>query len=142
MLLFKILVDETQTPQSQDFKSTFKQILVCIFLSVRVNLKETFQCETPCMLGRIGILDWISTRNIIDLRCLLPHGFGVNFWEENKLVVAISFHAFLREPNFKILDRSIYYERLLRPTIMGCIFENTGIEPSLQYINIRPLLSD
>ena len=48
MLLFKILVDETQTPQSQDFKSTFKQILVCIFLSVRDNLENTFHCETPC----------------------------------------------------------------------------------------------
>ena len=24
--------------------------LTCIFLSVRVNLKETFQCQTPCMI--------------------------------------------------------------------------------------------
>ena len=48
MLLFFKLVDETQMPQSQDFRTTFKQILACIFLSVRFNSKGTFQCETPC----------------------------------------------------------------------------------------------
>ena len=58
MLLFKILVDETQTPQSQDFKSTFKQILVCIFLSVRDNLENTFHCETPCSTFILKYMKW------------------------------------------------------------------------------------
>ena len=35
--------------QSQDSENTFKQNLTCIFLSVKGNSKETFQCETPCM---------------------------------------------------------------------------------------------
>ena len=35
-------------PLSQNFRTTFKQILVCIFLSVRDNLENTFHCETPC----------------------------------------------------------------------------------------------
>ena len=35
--------------QSQHSKSTIKQNLTCIFLSVRVNLKETFQSEIPCI---------------------------------------------------------------------------------------------
>ena len=34
--------------QSQHFKTTFKQSLTCIILSVRLNSKETFQCKTPC----------------------------------------------------------------------------------------------
>jgi hypothetical protein len=47
MLLFLTLVNETQMPQSQNFKTTFKKILACIsILSVRVNLKNKFQCET------------------------------------------------------------------------------------------------
>ena len=48
MLLFWKLVDETQMPWPQEYTDTFKQNLTCIFLSVRVNSKETFQCETPC----------------------------------------------------------------------------------------------
>mgnify|MGYP001314695173 FL=1 len=40
-------------------------------------------------------------------------------------------------PNVKIVDRSIYYERLLRPTIMGRLFEKFGMEPSLSYIRDR-----
>ena len=35
-------------PWPQEYTDTFKQNLTCIFLSVRFNLKETFQCETPC----------------------------------------------------------------------------------------------
>ena len=35
--------------QAQRSKTTFKQSLTCIFQSVRLNSKETFQCETPCM---------------------------------------------------------------------------------------------
>ena len=50
MLLFWKLVDETQISKPQEYANTFKQTLTCIFLSVRVNLKETFQCETPCMI--------------------------------------------------------------------------------------------
>ena len=34
---------------------TFQQNLTCIFLSVRVNLKETFQCETPCSKKRVNV---------------------------------------------------------------------------------------
>ena len=40
-------------------------------------------------------------------------------------------------PNVKIVDRSIYYERLLRPTIMGRLFEKIGMKPSLSYIQYR-----
>ena len=38
--------------QSHDSISTFEQNLICIFLSVRVNLTSTFQFETPCIVGR------------------------------------------------------------------------------------------
>ena len=44
----KKLVDETQTSKPQKNTDTFKQTLTCLFLSFRVNLKERFQCETPC----------------------------------------------------------------------------------------------
>ena len=49
MLIFRELVDETQISKPQEYTNTFKQNLTCIFLSVRVNSKETFQCETPCI---------------------------------------------------------------------------------------------
>ena len=49
-LIFWKLVNETQISKPQEYTVTFKQNLTCIFLSVRVNLKETFQCETPCIL--------------------------------------------------------------------------------------------
>ena len=45
------------------YTDTFKQNLTCIFLSVRVNLKETFQCETPCSTmtpGDVGV--WLPWR--------------------------------------------------------------------------------
>ena len=48
MLLFWKLVDETQMPQSEDFRTASIQILACIFLSVRDNSKSTFQYEAPC----------------------------------------------------------------------------------------------
>ena len=35
--------------QPQEYTDTFKQNLTCIFQSVRGVLKETFQCETPCI---------------------------------------------------------------------------------------------
>ena len=56
MLLFKKLVDETQMPQSQNFRTAFKQILACIFLSVRDNSNSTFQYETPCI--HIKVARW------------------------------------------------------------------------------------
>ena len=34
--------------KSQDFRTTFKQILACIFLFVRPKLLVTFQYEIPC----------------------------------------------------------------------------------------------
>ena len=48
VLLFWKLVVMPKNIQSQHSKSTFKQNPTCIFLSVRVNLKETFQSEIPC----------------------------------------------------------------------------------------------
>ena len=53
MLLFWKLVDETQISKPQKYTDTFKQNLTCIFLSVRAFLKETFQCETPCINPRL-----------------------------------------------------------------------------------------
>ena len=50
MLLFRKLVDETQISKPKEYTDTFKQTLTCIFQSVRGILKETVQCETPCML--------------------------------------------------------------------------------------------
>ena len=49
MSLFQKLVDETQISQPQEYTETFRQNLTCIFLSVRAILKETVQCETPCV---------------------------------------------------------------------------------------------
>ena len=83
--------------------------------------------------------------------CLAELGFRIELWTGFQqeilfirrvfglisLVISICFHAFLRMPNVKIVDRSIYYERLLRPTIMGCLFQNIGMEPSLKYIQYR-----
>ena len=48
MLFFWKLVNESQMPHTQDFRNTFKQILACIFLSVRVNSKSSFQYEALC----------------------------------------------------------------------------------------------
>ena len=45
---FKKLVVETKISKPQDFRSTFKQILACIFLSVKPKLLVTFQYEIPC----------------------------------------------------------------------------------------------
>ena len=58
MLLFWELVDETQIFKPQ--KHTFRQNLTCIFLSVRAILKETFQCETPCI--QVINLKWHQTK--------------------------------------------------------------------------------
>ena len=46
MRIFGKLVDETQISKPQEYTVTFKQNLTCIFISVRVNLKETFQSIT------------------------------------------------------------------------------------------------
>ena len=53
MLIFLKLVEETQISKPQKYTNTFKQNLTCIFLSLRVNLKETFQCKTPCSLKTV-----------------------------------------------------------------------------------------
>ena len=49
MLLFRKLVDETQISKPQEYTDTFRQIIISIFLSVKAILKETVQCETPCI---------------------------------------------------------------------------------------------
>jgi hypothetical protein len=49
MLLFWKLVDETQISKPKEYTDTFREILTSIFLSVRTILKETVQCETPCI---------------------------------------------------------------------------------------------
>ena len=41
--------------KTQEYTDTFRQNLTCIFLSVRAILKETFQCETPCILFWVKI---------------------------------------------------------------------------------------
>ena len=58
MLLFKRLVDETQMPQSQNFRTAFKQILACIFLSVS-QLKPN-SCMYP-LSERFVIIFFYST---------------------------------------------------------------------------------
>ena len=50
MIIFRKLVGETQNSKPREYSVTFKPNLTCIFLSVRVNSKGTFQCETPCRL--------------------------------------------------------------------------------------------
>ena len=49
MLVFWKLVAETQISKPQEYTDTFRQNLTCIFLSARAILKETVQCETPCI---------------------------------------------------------------------------------------------
>ena len=39
-----------------DFRTKLKNILTCIFLSDRVNSKETFQYETPCTPKIINLM--------------------------------------------------------------------------------------
>ena len=36
-------------PHIQDIRTTLKQILACVFPSVRLNSKRTFQYEIPCI---------------------------------------------------------------------------------------------
>ena len=43
------MVDETQISKPQEYAVTLKQNLTGIFLS-SVILKQTFQCEAPCIL--------------------------------------------------------------------------------------------
>ena len=50
MLLFLKLVDEAKISKPQDLRTTFKQILACIFLSVRPKLLVTFQYEIHCII--------------------------------------------------------------------------------------------
>ena len=47
------LVVIPKIPQSQDFRTTFKQNLTCIFVSVRLNLLLSFHSETPCTESEI-----------------------------------------------------------------------------------------
>ena len=54
-MFLKKLVDETQMPHTQVIRTTFKQILADIFLSVRVNSKRTFQCEIPCSTSLLHV---------------------------------------------------------------------------------------
>ena len=46
---------------------TFRQILTSIFLSVRAILKETVQCETPC----ISAEKHSNIKNVLKIRVLL-----------------------------------------------------------------------
>ena len=49
-----VVMPKNKSPQ--DSKTTLKQNLTCIFVSVRVNSKATLQYGTPCsMSGRIII---------------------------------------------------------------------------------------
>ena len=48
ILLFQELVFETKISKPQDFRTTFKWILACIFLTVRPKLLVTFHYEIPC----------------------------------------------------------------------------------------------
>jgi hypothetical protein len=53
--IFWKLVDETQILYPQEYTDTFKQNLTCIFVSLRAILKETFQCEKPCIKNKESI---------------------------------------------------------------------------------------
>ena len=49
------LVVILKIPQSQDFRTTFKQSLTCIFLSVTLYLLLSVHTQTPCHTGHIEV---------------------------------------------------------------------------------------
>ena len=51
MLLFWKLVLIIKMSTSQDFKTTFKYNLTCVFLSLRAQLKKPLCPRTPCIMG-------------------------------------------------------------------------------------------
>jgi hypothetical protein len=57
MLLFLKLVDEAKISKPQDLRTTFKQILACIFLSVIPKLLVTFQYEIPCIVKAHAVVE-------------------------------------------------------------------------------------
>ena len=61
MLLFWKLVLIIKMSTSQDFKTTFKYNLTCIFLSVRAQLKKPLCPRTPCGMYLIFLINhWIE----------------------------------------------------------------------------------
>ena len=65
-LLFWKLVLTIKMSISQDFKTTFKYNLTCIFLSLRAKLKNTLQCETPCTYILMKS-NWIKNSSTVQL---------------------------------------------------------------------------
>ena len=60
MLIFWKLVDETQMSKPQNIKTTFKQNITCIFLSIRLKLLLSVHCETPCITSYSSKTDTIA----------------------------------------------------------------------------------
>ena len=55
MLLFWKLVLIIKMSTSQDFKTTFKYNLTCIFLSLRAQLKKPLCPRTPCIWAKVKL---------------------------------------------------------------------------------------
>ena len=49
----------------------------------------------------------------------------------------IALHALFRMPNVKVLDRTIYYQRFLRQTVLGRFLEFCYLSPDFQIIHNR-----
>ena len=88
--------------QSQNSKITFVQNLTCIFLFVRPNLRETFQCLTPCKYVRtLMIWDgidnlWCHFCRLYKKRCIINfHGWIVS-GIKSKQPVYLFFSCFLK----------------------------------------------
>ena len=95
---------ETQISQPQEYTDAFKQNLTCIFLSVRAILKETFQCETPCMYKNNHALsssiknDFITLWNVDSSE---QHQFKLTILDDGALCHAKHIKQSFRSPTFR-----------------------------------------
>ena len=88
------------------FNLLYYQINYLLFLIVNLCLAELAVWDISNRT-----LDWISTRNIIHSTCLFLM----------TLVISICFHAFLRMPNVKIVDRIIIIIIIILKELQICL---------------------
>ena len=56
MSFMQKMIDETQMPITQEHAFKEKSTKLLIFLPLRTIYNRTFQCETPCIISRNGMV--------------------------------------------------------------------------------------
>ena len=82
---------------------TSNEIYTCIFLSVRVNLKEIFQCETPCTYRKLDLVTTIWNQAILMINLTTHQVMG------NRLFGILREKSGLWEIKIKTIHIGIHY---------------------------------